>query len=158
MSAESIKSNDGETEKKLPPPRKPNFCSGYIWGVIIGVLIILLAFLTENVLQGFFVVLLGAFIGGGTLYVYSSARKQYNLYYTDYQAYLDSVKKDQEQLQKQTEAKIIELEKIPACPVCGSRNVSKISTLNRSASVAAFGLASSKIGKQYECKSCKHKW
>lgn len=158
MSAESIKSNEGETEKKLPPPRKPNFFGGYIWGIVIGVLIMLLAFLTENTIQGFFVVLLGAFIGGGTLYVYSSARKQYNRYYTDYQAYLGSVKKDQEQLQKQTEAKIIELEKIPACPVCGSRNVSRISTLNRSASVAAFGLASSKIGKQYECKSCKHKW
>lgn len=158
MSAESIKSNEGKTEKKLPPPRKPNFFSGYIWGIVIGALIMLLAFLTENAIQGFFVVALGAFIGGGTLYVYCSVRKQYNLYYTDYQAYLAGVKKDQEQLQMQTEAKIKELEKIPACPVCGSRNVSRISTLNRSASVAAFGLASSKIGKQYECKSCKHKW
>lgn len=44
------------------------------------------------------------------------------------------------------------------CPVCGSTNVAKISTLNRSVSVATVGLASSKIGKQYECKNCKHKW
>lgn len=44
------------------------------------------------------------------------------------------------------------------CPVCGSKNVKALSTLNRSVSVAAFGLASSKIGKQYECKSCNHKW
>ena len=44
------------------------------------------------------------------------------------------------------------------CPVCGSTNISKISTLNRTVSVATVGLASSKIGKQYECKSCKHKW
>lgn len=33
MSAESIKSNEGETEKKLPPPRKPNFLVG-ISGVL----------------------------------------------------------------------------------------------------------------------------
>ena len=44
------------------------------------------------------------------------------------------------------------------CPVCGSIRVNKISTANRLTSVFAFGLASSKIGKQYECKSCKHKW
>lgn len=44
------------------------------------------------------------------------------------------------------------------CPVCGSTRVNKISTANRLTSVFAFGLASSKIGKQYECKNCKHKW
>jgi hypothetical protein len=44
------------------------------------------------------------------------------------------------------------------CPICGSTNVNKISTLNRTVSVATVGLASSKIGKQYECKDCKHKW
>lgn len=48
--------------------------------------------------------------------------------------------------------------KHPACPNCGSRKTERISTLNRSASVALTGLASSKIGKQYECKNCKHKW
>lgn len=95
----------------------------------------LLAFFYRECHPRIFFVALGAFIGGGTLYVYCSVRKQYNLYYTDYQAYLAGVKKDQEQLQMQTEAKIKELEKIPACPVCGSRNVSRISTLNRSASL-----------------------
>jgi len=44
------------------------------------------------------------------------------------------------------------------CPVCGSTKVNKISTANRVASVFAFGLASSKIGKQYQCLNCKHKW
>lgn len=44
------------------------------------------------------------------------------------------------------------------CPVCGSNKVKRIGTVNRVASVAAVGLASSKIGKQYECDSCKHKW
>ena len=44
------------------------------------------------------------------------------------------------------------------CPMCGSKKVKKIGTVNRAASVAAVGLASSKIGKQYECDACKHKW
>ena len=44
------------------------------------------------------------------------------------------------------------------CPVCGSKNVLKISDLNRAASVAMLGAASSKIGKQYECDNCHHKW
>lgn len=46
----------------------------------------------------------------------------------------------------------------PKCPICGSQNTQRISTINRTASVAAVGLASSKIGKQFECKSCKYKW
>lgn len=29
---------------------------------------------------------------------------------------------------------------------------------DRAVSVAAWGLASGKIGKQYECKKCGHKW
>lgn len=48
--------------------------------------------------------------------------------------------------------------KHPTCPLCGSNNTVKIGTLNRGLSVAFTGLASSKIGKQYECKECHHKW
>lgn len=48
--------------------------------------------------------------------------------------------------------------KHPKCPNCGSTNTQIISTLNRAISIGAVGLASSKIGKQYECKNCKHKW
>lgn len=44
------------------------------------------------------------------------------------------------------------------CPMCGSKKVLKISTANRTASVAMFGVASDKIGKQYECDNCNHKW
>lgn len=45
-----------------------------------------------------------------------------------------------------------------ACPNCGSKNTKNISTFNRVASMLAFGIASSKIGKQCECKDCKFKW
>lgn len=48
--------------------------------------------------------------------------------------------------------------KHPKCPMCGSTNTQIISTLNRAISIGTVGLASSKIGKQYECKKCKHKW
>ena len=44
------------------------------------------------------------------------------------------------------------------CPMCGSKKVKKIGNVNRAASVVTMGLASSKIGKQYECDDCKHKW
>jgi len=44
------------------------------------------------------------------------------------------------------------------CPVCGSHVVKKYTTADRAVSVAAWGLASGKIGKQYECKKCGHKW
>lgn len=44
------------------------------------------------------------------------------------------------------------------CPICGSHYVVKIGVLNRAASVHFWGLASSKIGKQYECKDCHHKF
>lgn len=46
----------------------------------------------------------------------------------------------------------------PICPMCGSKNTTKISTMNRAVSVTMVGMASSKIGKQYQCKSCGFKW
>lgn len=44
------------------------------------------------------------------------------------------------------------------CPSCGSNKTARISTSSRVISVAAVGLASSKIGKTMECKACGHKW
>lgn len=49
---------------------------------------------------------------------------------------------------------------IPKCPMCGSTNISKISTLNRATSIVGFGILSKKIGKQWQCNNpkCKHLW
>ena len=44
------------------------------------------------------------------------------------------------------------------CPMCGSHVVKRLTVADRAVSVAAWGLASGKIGKQYECKKCGHKW
>lgn len=46
----------------------------------------------------------------------------------------------------------------PKCPYCGSTNISKISTLNRTVSVGLLGLASSKIGKTHKCNKCGSTW
>lgn len=46
----------------------------------------------------------------------------------------------------------------PKCPTCGSTNIEKISTINRAVSVGMLGLASDKIGKQFQCKNCRYKW
>ena len=47
---------------------------------------------------------------------------------------------------------------IPRCPHCNSTKIRHISTANRMVSVATVGLASGKIGKQFECLNCKYKW
>ena len=48
----------------------------------------------------------------------------------------------------------------PKCPMCGSTNISKISTLSRASSIVGFGILSKKIGKQWQCNNpkCKHMW
>ena len=46
----------------------------------------------------------------------------------------------------------------PKCPNCGSISIGKISNLNRAVSIGFFGLASSKIGKTMQCRSCGYKW
>ncbi len=44
---------------------------------------------------------------------------------------------------------------LPKCPICGSTDLKKLSTLNRGASAFMWGLGSNKIGKTYECRNCK---
>ena len=66
----------------------------------------------------------------------------------------------EEAKQKAEEARRRELElmnNVP-CPVCGSRNTYKIDNLDRVVSVKIWGMASGKIGKQYQCRDCKHLW
>lgn len=47
---------------------------------------------------------------------------------------------------------------VQRCPHCNSTKIRPISTTSRMVSVAAVGLASGKIGKQFECLNCKYKW
>lgn len=68
--------------------------------------------------------------------------------YGSEESYLKAVEKIREESEKNK----------PRCPTCGSDNISKIDTLERGVSVAAFGLASGKVGKQFKCKNCGYKW
>lgn len=44
------------------------------------------------------------------------------------------------------------------CPNCNSVYTNKISTSKKIISTSLLGLASSTIGKTYECKTCGYKW
>lgn len=68
--------------------------------------------------------------------------------------FLDKYSKETEPLKTQDQIN----ETVAKCPTCGSTDIKKISTTNRTASVMAMGIASSKIGKQFECKNCGYKW
>ncbi len=46
----------------------------------------------------------------------------------------------------------------PKCPHCKSTNIKPISTLNRGASIAMWGIFSKKINKSFECLNCKYTW
>lgn len=112
--------------------------------------------------QGGFLIVFGLCIFGYAIYLFLKRISAYNLSRDNFEEYQRQVIREQDEFQKRLEAeraqKIKQQANMPKCPVCGSTNVGKISTLNRSVSVATVGLASSKIGKQYECKNCKHKW
>ena len=45
--------------------------------------------------------------------------------------------------------------KVIACPYCQSTNTEKLDVIDRGVSFGLFGFASSKVGKQWHCNSCK---
>ena len=97
------------------------------------------------------------------LFFYCPAVNEYNLAEKDFGKYQERRKskalKEKHMKEEYLKSENERLAKLPECPICNSkRYVKRISTLDRDMSVTMFGLASSKIGKQYECKNCKHKW
>lgn len=132
-------------------PQKPKFSKV---GICLGFLFFLFS-LIGMLVKDYEMMLMEA-IGIGiialiTLLQYSSDYKRYKTALTDFEQY----KRDEIRRQDIEIAK--EASKI-RCPQCGSSDTKKITTSDRMASTAMFGVASSKIGKQYECKSCGHKW
>ena len=116
---------------------------------------------------------LGLFIGGFCLYIIFTFNDEF--YYNKYNNFEKWKEEEKVRVIKRYDEYAINLAKYGQrekpvetvstqkkisikCPVCGSTNTKELSNLNRTASVATWGLASSKIGKQYECKSCGHKW
>lgn len=163
----------GETKENVRLPPKPGF------GLLIAC-IVALAFAAVAIYAGVAImypdtgwlgyILFGAFVGfiGVCIGVaYFDNVKKYKLAVSDYSAYQKLIKKEADAMDRYTQMmeenkqrqEAERLSTLPPCPICGSKkNVQRISNVNRAVSVAALGLASSKIGKQYECTHCKHKW
>lgn len=89
-------------------------------------------------------------------------RADYELAKTNFEKYQEEMlkreKERQEDMELDRQRQIRECNNKPRCPNCSSTNIRRISNINRAVSVATVGVASSKIGKQYECLNCKHKW
>lgn len=51
-----------------------------------------------------------------------------------------------------------EQNRVPKCPTCGSTNIRKMGGVERSASIAAFGIFSKKINKTFKCNNCGYTW
>lgn len=47
---------------------------------------------------------------------------------------------------------------IPKCPTCGSTNIRKIKTGERTVSIIGFGIFSRKANKTWKCENCGHLW
>lgn len=158
-------------ESQFNPP-KPKFSAGYIVTCAFGVICMLLSiplFEDDDSFGGTYLFLFGLVFVGIALVFYFKKLSRYHLSIDDPEAYKSLIADEQRAMEAQAKADLErnraaaakrqeELAKTPHCPVCNSQDIIRLSTMNRAVSVAAFGLASSKIGKQYQCKNCKHMW
>lgn len=151
------------------------------WAIIVGFVLFLLCFVSTGIFSILLAVLIVLGIPFAAYITYLDYDVMLNCYKRDYEDWKEQqsdwdgyIEKKKEEIRAKYKdvasnmahygTKTAPIPTIPIksnqlkCPICGSTNVSRISTLNRGVSVATVGLASSKIGKQYECKKCKHKW
>ena len=163
-----------------PTSVKPCFSKGYVIGIVVGLVVGLIGvpgfFETESsrtlsmshgngdpVARGTILIIFGLVIICITLGVFFKELSRYNLRKNNPELYnrivAEETRKGQERYRAKKQAEEIRLSKLPECPICKNKiYVRRISSLDRGVSVAVVGLASSKIGKQYECTRCKHKF
>lgn len=145
---------------KMPEkPKKENTLFSLAKGIFIfcGVLTVLCLLLDAAIL---IVIPLMIALVGVLFYLegdkkYTKEMEQYNSAKADFERYKKQEVERQESIEARRRA---EYENAIKCPVCNSIKVEKITAVGRSVSIAAVGLASGKIGKQYKCKNCKHMW
>lgn len=100
-----------------------------------------------------------------SLFIFPFAKHSYNKQMSEYHYWKDNPQEYQQYLKKQKIEKEEELRTktvvyagattpIVKCPYCHSTNTHQISTIGRGVSTVVFGLASSKIGKQWHCNKC----
>lgn len=164
-------------EQRLNSVKKPDEPSlgGAIVGIIIGLIFILVGIYSVNEsdyeversiahgngdphFMGTFVI-----IGGIILICFAISHiykeiQRFRLAQTNFDEYQRLVIQEQDAQIEKTKNGALSNNFALKCPVCGSHNIERLSTVNRVASIAMVGLASSKIGKQYKCKGCHHLW
>ena len=59
---------------------------------------------------------------------------------------------------QQQESIQIQNDTTPKCPHCHSKNIQKISGLERAGSIAMLGIFSKKINKSFKCINCGYTW
>lgn len=177
---DNTNSKTSQNNNHVSAPNKPVFKGGYIAGVVLGVVLFLLGIPLLNQSESecsysmahgngnphfyaIFLFLSGIAIVAVTIGFFVRNLSRYNLYKNDINAYRKMINEENlraaQNCEAQRQAEESRLAKLPECPICKSKaNVKRISSLDRSMSVAMIGLASSKIGKQYECTKCKHKF
>lgn len=113
-------------------------------------------------LFGFFGVVVGGFmcIGSlGLLKEYDESIKAAEKGLDEYNKLIQQrITAEADAKEKERIKREIEMMNNVPCPVCGSRNTYRIDPVERAVSVKLWGMASSKIGKQYQCRNCKHMW
>lgn len=143
---------------KIAMPNKPIFSKGFLIYEIVATVLSILIFNSNPpvlILEIFCFVVLPAII---YLPIYFKSVNNYNLANTNPEAYHQKLKDEAKAAHARAEAERLKQKNAPKCPMCNSTNIERITTMDRSVSIAMVGLASGKIGKQYKCKNCKHMW
>lgn len=141
---------------KMPEePQRKNFFLGFgkFCFIFSAIFIVFSIVLDSFELMGSIVLMavIGAWFWYEGVKQYNKQLQKYNLAILDFEKYQKEVVRKEEQRAREEALK-------PKCPLCGSKNLVKISTADRVVSVGMVGVASGKIGKQYKCKNCKHMW
>lgn len=155
-----------ENSNNIPFPDKPKFPKGWLIAGLIVLSITIFGFvvgvITGDIDDEFKLIMtmnsFSSLILLGVGYrKFMTAKERYAQAKTNFQQY--KMEETKRQIDKFNQEKMkASLQYTPNCPSCGSSNVKNIGILNRAASIAVVGLASGKIGKQFECKKCKYKW
>ena len=151
-------------ETGLPP--KPKFDGGVVAVLLFGLFVFAIPFILCLLATGSLDYMDGtgaAFHIAGlaiclfTIYKYGNRVALYNTALNNPKEYVSQVtaarKEDEEKTQKEIAERKEKLARLPACPICGSKEyVERISNTDRSVEVAVWGLGASSVGKQFECR------
>ena len=165
---QEAKEREQKRIRNVPKPERPVFSRGLIVYIVVATIFFSWLMLytptlyNEEPKGGMWILELLVFIGLPLLIYlpnYNKKNEDYQLACKDFEMYQKKIVKEQDETlkrqQKELEQKIANAIK---CPNCGSINTKKITTTSRVISTAMVGMASSKIGKQFECKDCGYKW